>query len=98
MEKAKKYHSALKKTGTVLMVVGIVLMGVGAALIAGIFATVILSGGWNQTPSIIREFGIIIGSFSDIPILGNFVWLLWIVVFIGPGAAIRIFGDYLQSR
>jgi hypothetical protein len=73
--------------------VGSVLILFGAVLIVIIFGWVLFAGGWENTPEIIQGWGRFVRGFSEIPVIGNLVWILWVVVFIGPGFLVKALGE-----
>ena len=87
----KNVSAILRKTGGAMMLLG------GIAL-AAVFLTVLISGGWSNTPDLIRTFGEFVRSFSDIPILGNFVLIIWVLVFVGPGLCVQFLGNLLEKN
>jgi hypothetical protein len=69
------------------------MMVAGGVAIAAIFITVLINGHW---PEFLKPVQNTAKSFSSY--IGDFVWLVWVAVFIGPGWIVQSLGDWLGTR
>ena len=75
---------------------GIIFLYLGGSSIALILISVLVTGSWNKSPEIVQEWGHILRTVADIPIIGNFTLLLW-GVFLVPGYLILLFGKKFEN-
>jgi hypothetical protein len=80
----------IEKLGTILVILGM-------ACIAFIVLSILLTGSWSQSPEIVQMWGDFIRPIGDVPVLGNLTWLIWCVVFIGPGLLVRYLGEKMMK-
>ncbi len=84
------------KIGSWITNSGIALMILGGLCIAFILLSVMITGSWSKTPEIIQIWGSILRPISDIPIIGNFIHVLW-GVFLVPGYLITLLGKRIED-
>lgn len=71
---------------------GWILIGVGVSALAGIFLTVLVSGGWPDWLRPVRS------AFEALSIMGYAAYLVEFWAFVGPGAVIAWIGSSLLER
>jgi len=76
---------------SVVSKIGIVLMASGGLIIVSILLSLVILGSWRELPEIFQLWGSFIRSFSNIPLIGNFVHVLW-GLFLLPGYLIFLLG------
>jgi len=72
------------KSSSLITKFGFVLLILGGLCIAFILGSVLITGSWSKTPEIVQVWGSILRPIGDIPIIGNFTFVLW-GVFLIPG-------------
>ena len=86
------------KIGLIIRGFGFVLVVLGGLCIAFILLSVMITGSWSNAPEIVQIWGTVLRVFVDIPIIGNFTWFFWLLVFVGPGGFIVILGDKIKEK
>ncbi len=90
-------ESEMLTVGRILEKIGNILMIIGGSVIGFIFISVFVSGSWSESPKLIQMWGNFIRPIADIPFIGNFIFTVWIIVFIGPGFLIGVLGNKITK-
>jgi len=80
----KKVDALLERAGRHLMLVGV-------ASIAGIFLIVLVNGTWPEFLIPVKDRASLIAD-----LVGDFVIVVWGLVFVGPGFLVQSLGQWLQ--
>lgn len=72
---------------------GSFLMLIGGLSIAGIFLIVLVNGTWPEFLAPVQDIAGFVSGW-----VGDFVWLVWVAVFIGPGWLIQFVGQKVQKN
>ncbi|MDC1407930.1 hypothetical protein N8524_06350 [Candidatus Puniceispirillum sp.] len=73
------------------------LLYAGIGIICIILAWVFVAGSWSRTPDIIQTWGNFLRPIGDIPIIGNFAFMLW-GIFLVPGLLCSLAAQKLSSN
>ncbi|MDC0644711.1 hypothetical protein OAP53_00370 [Alphaproteobacteria bacterium] len=81
----------------VLTLLARTLLITGTGIICTILIWVFVAGSWSRTPDVIQAWGNFLRPIGDIPIVGNFAFMLW-GIFLVPGLLCSLAAQKLSSN